>query len=149
MKTKRNKCARVATEAEKLHAVHLIYNRLHRGFTLYHWIRQVFPMLHEHPRFQEASFEIFTVKNACVESTLLSVRDIDDFFRPRVVSDRGSDLRATDFYGFKSPGPFLFATERESINQWIAHLTYAPVWTGTSGIAPDPARNWNSADLVG
>ena len=90
-----------------------------------------------------------TIKNSCVESVLLSVRDLDDFFRPRTDKDRDSDLRASDFFGYQSPGPFLSDAERASINQWIAHLTYYPVWTSTTGIQPDTPRNWNTAELVG
>ena len=80
---------------------------------------------------------------------LFSIRDLDDFFRPRTDKVRDSDLRATDFFGYQSPGPFLSSAERETINQWVAHLTYQPVWTHTTGIAPDSSRYWNTAELVG
>ena len=43
---------------------------------------------------------------------------------------------ASDFEKYSSPGPFLSNAERNSINQWVAHLTYQPVWTGTTGISP-------------
>ncbi len=106
-------------------------------------------MLAEHARFSDQTIAIVTIKNACVESTLISVRDIDDFFRPRSANSRDSDLRSTDFDGYQSPGPFLSNPERDSINQWVAHLTYQPVWTGTTGIAPESAQTWDTAQFVG
>jgi hypothetical protein len=148
MKNQSSKTRRIATEEDKLRAIRLLYNRLHRGFTLYLWIDRVYPLLAEHPRAQRTRVEILSVKNACVESTLMSVRDIDDFFRPRTDRSRDNDLHATDFYGFRCPGPFLSAKERDSINRWIAHLTYSPIWEGTSGLETEPTKNWDSADLV-
>lgn len=140
---------RIASKEEKIRAVSLLYNRLNRGFALYLWKTRVHPMLAEHPGFSDEKFAIVTVKNACVESVLLSVRDIDDFFRPRASNTRDSDVRAEDFFGYRSPGPFLSEEERGSINQWIAHLTYEPVWSRNSGVAPEPTRNWDSSQLLG
>lgn len=140
---------RITTKEEKIRAVRLLYNRLTRGFSLYLWRTRVHPMLTEHPGFSDEKFAVLAVKNACVESALLSVRDIDDFFRHRTSKTRDSDVRAEDFFGYRSPGPFLSDEERGSINQWIAHLTYEPVWGGNSGIAPDSVRDWDTAELVG
>jgi hypothetical protein len=149
MKRKTAAPTRVPTDDEKLRAFDLVYNRLYRAFTLFIWIKRVHPMLAEHPRFQEEKMPVFSIKNACVESTLMSLRDLDDFFRPRTAKDRDSDLRATDFRGFKSPGAFLSKGDRASINQHVAHLSYHPVWAGTTGIAPDTLPYWNTADFVG
>jgi len=140
---------RIPTDDEKLRAVSLLYNRLTRGFSLYFWLTRIHPMLAEHPRFDEEKFAVITVRNSCVESVLLSVRDLDDFFHPRTEKNRDSDVRASDFEGYPSPSPFLSTVERNSINQWVAHLTYQPVWTGTTGISPDTEQNWNTAALVG
>ena len=140
---------RIPTDEEKFRAVSLLYNRLTRGFSLYFWLTRIHPMLVEHPRFNDEKFAAITIRNSCVESALLSVRDLDDFFRPRDKRDRDSDVRATDFEKYSSPGPFLSDAERNSINQWVAHLTYQPVWTGTTGISPDAEQNWNTAELVG
>ena len=146
---KRTGQKRIPTDDEKLLAVSLLYNRLNRGFTLYRWFMEIRPMLAVHPRFSEEHFAVTTIQNACVESALMSVRDLDDFFRPRTKQTRDNDLRATDFDGYQSPGLFLSGPERESINQRIAHLTYEPVWTGTTGIAPDSQFDWNTTNLVG
>src|SRR5438552_658038 len=139
----------VPTEDEKLRAFALLYNRLIRAFTLYFWKSRILPMLDVHATFADNQFEVESVRNACVESVLMSVRDLDDFFRPKTTNDRESDFRAADFNGYTSPVPFLSAAERDSINQWVAHLTYQPVWTNTTGIAPDTSRVWNTVELVG
>jgi len=125
----------------------MIYNRLQRGFSLYLWITRIHPMLAQHPQFPNEKPAIMCIKNACVETTLMSIRDIDDLFKPR--GNRDSDVRASDFFGFKSPGPILSPDERDSINQWIAHLTYHPIRAGTSGYGDDPTMEWDSARLLG
>lgn len=96
-------------------------------------------MLKGHPDFQSEQLAIFAVKDACVESVLMSVRDLDDFFLLRADKKRRShesDIRAVDFFGYISRGAFLSNDERDSINQWIAHLTYNPVQTGITGKTP-------------
>lgn len=106
-------------------------------------------MLAQHPRFKEEQVAILMIKNACVETVLMSVRDLDDFFRPRDGRDRATDLRASDFFNYTSPGPFLSRGDRDTINQWLAHLTSHPILTKTSGVGGDPPREWNTAELVG
>lgn len=106
-------------------------------------------MLADHTAFSENHFEVVSIQNACAESVLMSVRDLDDFFAPRTNRTHDSDVRASDFHGYISPGRFLSNAQRDSINQWIAHLTYQPVWTNTTGITPDESRHWNTAELVG
>ena len=108
-------------------------------------------MLATHPDFQHEFFKIETVKNACLQSTLMCIRDWDDFFSKKDEKNsrsRESDIRADGFLGYKSPGQFL-GTKRDSINQRIAHLTYHPVWEGTTGIAQDKNLDWDTVDLVG
>src|SRR6266542_2276482 len=92
----------VPSEDEKLSAFDLLYNRVIRAFTLYLWKTRILPMLAEHPTFADNHFEVMSVQNACVESALMSVRDLDDFFRPKTTNDRASDLRAADFNGYIS-----------------------------------------------
>lgn len=145
---------RVPLENEKLRAIDLLYNRLNQAFVLYFWVRRVQPMLAAHSSFSDADFEIGTIHNACVASTLMSIRSLDDFFRLKEQrkdkKDKAheSDVHVTDFFGFQSSGSFLSETERESIHRWIAHQTYHPIWTGKTGIAPDSNQEWNTADLV-
>jgi hypothetical protein len=72
---------------------------------------------------------------------------LDDFFATG--KSRKGDVRAQDFIGYKSQGRFLTDQERDEIRQRIVHLTYHPVWKGTTGIAPDKNLDWNTIDLVG
>ena len=140
---------RVATDDEKLRALNLLCNRLYRSFSLYYLKTRIYPMLQANSELQVESSVILAVKDACVEAVLMSIRDLDDFFQPRTEKTRHDDLRATDFFGYQSSGSFLSGTERNSINQWIAHLTYQPVWTGTTGVSPDIQKNWNTVELIG
>jgi len=57
------------------------------------------------------------MENSAVESTLMSVRDLDSFFRPR---RRPDDIVADDYPGFANPG--LFSREQKrtaSIKNWL------------------------------
>ncbi len=57
---------------------------------------------------------------AGIESSLLSIRQINDFFLPRRYP---SDIRAEDYISFTSPGPFLKRSEMRALNKNLAHLT--------------------------
>jgi hypothetical protein len=85
-------------------------------------------------------------EDATVESTLMSVRDLDSFFRLR--RRQPDDILADDYAGFQSPGAFLSQPEVASINKKLAHLTYVAVRERRQmGVGHKP-RMWNSADLV-
>ena len=148
MNPRASKPERVPIVDEKLRALILLFSRLTRCFTPLLWITRVHPMLAVHPRFPRETLAVLTVKNACVESALMSVRDLDDFFRQRTARDRATDIRADDFFDYQSPGTFLSEAERQSINQHVAHLTYQPVWAGKTGIPPDDEQNWNTAEFT-
>jgi hypothetical protein len=110
------KAERVPTEEDKTRAVDSVINRANQAFALYLWVRTVRPMLATHPKFQDGYFEIQTVKNACIQSTLICIRDLDDFF----ATDKErweSDVRASDFLGYESPGRFLTDEERDTIHR--------------------------------
>ena len=131
---------RIPKEEELIKAIPLVYSRLHRGFAMYIWITRVHPMLRDHPDYENRRTELISIKSACVESTLISIRDLDDFFRPRTQNDWDSDMRATDYFDFKSSGAFLSQDERTSINQHIAHLTYQPVWEQCAELEMDTLK---------
>jgi len=63
-----------------------------------------------------------TIQNACLHSSLMAVRDLDDFFTPRTKDAQPDDLRASDF-GMQTPLSFLTKDERKWINKLIAHTT--------------------------
>jgi hypothetical protein len=114
-----------------------VQGRFFQCFSLYIWIARVHPFItNPHPT-------VIAVKNAAVESSIMTVRDIDDFFSAR--KNRPDDLRATDFGGYASTGSFLSKDEREAINKKLAHLTYEAV--RQAKIKTNP-RMWNVAELV-
>jgi hypothetical protein len=139
---------RIPKEEELIRAIPLVYSRLHRGFTLYIWISRVHPMLRDHPDYENRRLELVSIKSACVESTLMSIRDLGDFFRPRTGKEHESDLRAEDYFGFKSMGDFLSKEERDSINQHIAHLTYQPVWQQPGEVNTLNPKEFDAAALL-
>lgn len=62
------------------------------------------------------------LKNACIESSLLSIRILNEFFR----NERTKQLiKAVHYMGSDSPGPFLDGAEAQKINDHLAHLTWA------------------------
>src|SRR5881628_3515794 len=54
------------------------------------------------------------LRNATIESSLLSVRILNDFFAPRRYP---TDIRASDYVGFSSPGTFLTDQEARDLNK--------------------------------
>ena len=75
------------------------------------------------PAKNDRAWALQTIKNACLHESLLAVRDLDDFLKPRTDKSRDDDLKASDF-GYFENHSFLGATERDSINKLIAHTTF-------------------------
>lgn len=63
---------------------------------------------------------LLALRNAAIESSLFSVRILNDFFAPRRYP---TDIRASDYNGYASPGPFLTVEEGKDLNKYLAHLT--------------------------
>ena len=63
-----------------------------------------------------------TIHDACLNTTLMAIRDIDDFLTPRTGNSRKDDLKASDL-GFKEDFGFLGKTERGRINKLLMHST--------------------------
>ena len=61
------------------------------------------------------------IRIAALECTLLNVRAVDEFFRQQSWS---TDIRAAQYPGFDSPGPFLSSVEKRKLDQLVVHLTY-------------------------
>jgi hypothetical protein len=61
------------------------------------------------------------VKNATIESSLISLRVLDEFFAETTI--REGDIRSHDYDGYSSPGRFLKREEYDSIGRRVAHLT--------------------------
>ena len=58
--------------------------------------------------------------NATLESSLLGIRVLNDFFAPR---HNPTDISAFDYQGFVPPSKFLTDSEKKDIDKHIAHLT--------------------------
>lgn len=110
-------------------------------FAFYHW----HTLQRANPGFATDSACI-TIWNAALESSLMSVRDLDDFFRSNPKA-RPDDLIASD-YQFPAGKSCLTQPEREAINKKLAHLTYH----ASRQLAQDPLRKnprtWNNAEMV-
>lgn len=133
---------------ERFQSIKLAFNRLIRSYTLYFWVTRVRPMLSEHPRATAEHFALTNVEHSCIENVLMIVRDLDDFFAPATGKKFPTDMRAADVFDFKTPGRFLTSSDRNAINERIAHLTYVPVHSKTTGVSPDSHYYWNTSDQV-
>lgn len=63
-----------------------------------------------------------TIQDACLHTSLIALRDLDDFFTPRSKNARPDDLKASDF-GMKKALLFLTTEERNWINKLVTHTT--------------------------
>jgi hypothetical protein len=70
----------------------------------------------------DRAWTLKTIQNACLHTSLIALRDLDDFLTPRNRKSKPDDLRASDF-GIEKSLSFLIPTERERINKLIAHST--------------------------
>jgi len=85
------------------------------------------------------------IGNAALESSLMSIRDLDDFFGGK--GKEKDDVIAADF-GYSPVGRFLASDEREGINKKLAHLTYRSVQERRRDGAHTNPRTWNFATLA-
>ncbi len=117
-----------------------VLSRTFQVFSYYHW----YWLEIEHPKLKGEERSI-TVKNAALESSLMSIRDLDDFFRSS--GGRKDDVLSSDFQ-YTPQGKILSDDEREGINKKLAHLTYCGVHERRlAGIRSNP-RTWDYADLA-
>jgi hypothetical protein len=79
------------------------------------------------------------IVNACIDASLIALRDLDDFLQERTSKTKPDDIRASDF-GFTGSHSFLTQPERERINKCIAHFT-------TVGVTSQPFR-WDILELA-
>lgn len=68
------------------------------------------------------AWRIKSIQNACLHTSLIALRDLEDFFTPRTNRTKADDLRASDF-GLSRSMQFLADDERKWINKLIAHTT--------------------------
>ena len=78
--------------------------------------------LSHEPGKNDRTWALQTIQNACLHTTLIALRDLDDFLTPRARNSNPDDLKACDF-GFPHGSSFLTRSERNAINKNIAHST--------------------------
>lgn len=74
------------------------------------------------PTLDGRAWRLKTIENACMDATLLALRDLDDFLSARTSKDKPDDVRASDF-AYEGTHSFLSKSERDKINKLIAHTT--------------------------
>jgi hypothetical protein len=94
--------------------------------------------MHADPTNNARAWSLQTIKNACMDTTLIALRDLDDFFTERTTPAK-DDIRASHF-GYGGSHAFLTQSERVMINKLIAHTT-------TVGAASQGVR-WDILELV-
>ncbi len=62
------------------------------------------------------------VGQASLESSLVNLRALNEFFRAR--QSIQDDMRATQWPGYTTPGPFMSEDDEKEINKRLAHLTW-------------------------
>jgi hypothetical protein len=88
------------------------------------------------PAHNTRAWSLQTIENACMDTTLIALRDLDDFLTTRT---RPDDIRASDF-NYPGSHTFLTQSERDNINKLIAHTT-------TAGVASQGFR-WDILELA-
>jgi hypothetical protein len=84
----------------------------------YFWMTRIRPKC---PKDEALERAYPAIDNATIESSLLSIRILDDFFS--VSKKKPDDVIASDFDGSPASTAFLTKNQREDINKTIAHLT--------------------------
>jgi hypothetical protein len=85
------------------------------------------------------AWSLQTIREACLHTTLIALRDLEDVLTPRTDRSRPDDFKISDF-GFPHTLGFLAESERIAINKHIAHSTLP-------GSQPGPFR-WDVFELV-
>ena len=111
---------------------HLVAALVHVRYT----IDQLLAWLLFHVREKEfASWPIeqqLILSNACIESGLLSLRILNEFFKREKTKEL---IKASHYMGDASPDSFLTSDEEQRINDHLAHLTWerlsnpSPPWS--------------------
>ena len=79
------------------------------------------------------------LRNAAIQSSLLSIRLLNDFFAPSRCH-YPTDIRAEDYVGYASPAQFLNSAEASALNKHLAHLTTERAEAGPVG--------WEIYDMI-
>jgi len=135
-----NKSVTTITPQDATEALEYVLSRAQQVFAYLHYRM----LVHNKDPKAEAD-ALIVLKNAALESSLMSIRDLDLFF----VSKRhwDDDIIASD-YGFVPKHRPLDKTQRKSINKKLAHITcHAGRELRLDPTKRNP-RTWKYADLV-
>ena len=124
---------RAPTPLELHEAFEMFSRTLTGSFALYVWKMQLLPHLVPHQ--EEIGHYIVIGRNAAIQSSLVCVRSLDDFFLPPANAPFDHDVLAHDF-GFTQVGSPLGTPERTRINRMIVHMSYEPLWTSAAYVGP-------------
>lgn len=93
----------------------------------------VVQMIHDH----------LIIRNATLESTLVSLRTLNEFFKPMDPKKKGKgawdDCRAEDFPGYTRLGPFLDDALEKELHKRLAHLSWKRL---------EPHPGWQAGRLI-
>jgi hypothetical protein len=81
---------------------------------------QMLPALANSPA-KITDHDLSVIYNAIVESSLLSLRVMNELFRPNPTMP--DDMRSEQYPGFSGNAPFLTRDESDEIHKYLAHLT--------------------------
>lgn len=131
---------------QELHEAFEIFSRALTGsFALYVWKIQLLPRLK--PYQEEIGPHIIVGQNAAIQSSLVCIRALDDFFFPPDKAQFDHDVLAHDF-GFTQLGSPLGPSERTRINRMIVHMSYEPIWSAAAYVGPSGDRSFDLPGLL-
>jgi hypothetical protein len=111
----------MATQEERLIALDRLHTRVTQCFTLLVWRNRARPVLKSVSNFGDENLAL--LQNAAIEVSLLSVRTLNEFFRPRTSQTRPDDIVAEDYPGYRTPGAFLTDKESRELNKRLFPIT--------------------------
>jgi hypothetical protein len=117
------------TPRELEEATELLFNVMIRCFAYFLWWTRIRPIL-EKAGLSER--DITLQRNTVIEGTLLSIRKINDFFRPRGKSsnEQADDVFSYDFQGFSGAAKFLHPDDFSELHKRIGHITLREIRHG-------------------
>jgi hypothetical protein len=118
------------TRAELEASTDLLFGAMTSCFAYFLWWTRIRPIL-ESVELPNRDIVIALQKNTVVEGTLLSIRKINDFFRPLGESnEKEDDVFSYDFHGFKGAGKFLLPDDFSELHKRVGHLTLREIRHG-------------------
>jgi len=117
-------------ESELVSHLEYFSDRLLRVFSHFFFVVEFHEdkdFLHPPSRENSRAIMLHVMGDACLNETLMALRDLNDFLIPRECPSRKSKAKANDLlasdFGCLEKKTFLSETERTDINQLVAHTT--------------------------